>query len=191
MSLQAKLQVVTSEFQKLQIDLSNAVEARQRLEAQLSENQLVKKEFDQLKPESVVYKQIGPVLVKQDQSEAKSNVDTRLEFITGEIKRVESQIKEIEQKSEKKKTEVSQESHKFDYYTLNRRDPPSFIRYLSSRRLCSNSKQKLANQQSKLNPPTIHKICIRRGHGVAEDYIGCGGGGSGEVGIRCFESLAC
>ncbi|KAJ8702419.1 Prefoldin subunit 6 [Pleurotus ostreatus] len=106
MSLQAKLQVVTSEFQKLQIDLSNAVEARQRLEAQLSENQLVKKEFDQLKPESVVYKQIGPVLVKQDQSEAKSNVDTRLEFITGEIKRVESQIKEIEQKSEKKKTEV-------------------------------------------------------------------------------------
>ena len=42
-------------------------------------------EFDQLKPESVVYKQIGPVLVKQDQSEAKSNVDTRLEFITGEM----------------------------------------------------------------------------------------------------------
>ncbi len=32
-----------------------------------------------------MYKQIGPVLVKQDVAEAKSNVDTRLEFIAGEM----------------------------------------------------------------------------------------------------------
>lgn len=40
---QAKLQAASTEFQKLQLDLSNAVEARQRLEAQFSENELVKK----------------------------------------------------------------------------------------------------------------------------------------------------
>jgi chaperonin cofactor prefoldin len=43
MSLQVKLQNASEEFQKLQNDLSNTVEARQRLDAQLSENELVKK----------------------------------------------------------------------------------------------------------------------------------------------------
>ena len=43
MSLEARLQAASSEYQKLQADLSNVVEARQRLDAQLSENELVKK----------------------------------------------------------------------------------------------------------------------------------------------------
>jgi len=38
-----------------------------------------------LTPENIVYKLIGPVLVKQDQAEAKSNVNTRLDFIRGEM----------------------------------------------------------------------------------------------------------
>lgn len=103
MSLEARLQAASSDYQKLQADLSNAVEARQRLDAQLSENELVKKvrninffqlrantswhwqEFTTLTPNNVVFKLIGPVLVKQDQAEAKSNVDKRLEFIGGEM----------------------------------------------------------------------------------------------------------
>ena len=43
MSLHARLQAASSDYQRLQTDLSNAVEARQRLDAQLSENELVKK----------------------------------------------------------------------------------------------------------------------------------------------------
>lgn len=43
MSLQARLQTASADYQKLQTDLSNAVEARQKLDAQLSENELVKK----------------------------------------------------------------------------------------------------------------------------------------------------
>ena len=43
MSLDAKLQQASVEYQKLQADLSKLVEARQRLDAQLSENELVKK----------------------------------------------------------------------------------------------------------------------------------------------------
>lgn len=42
-------------------------------------------EFEQLSPENNVYKLIGPVLVKQDQAEAKSNVKTRLDFIQSEM----------------------------------------------------------------------------------------------------------
>ena len=34
---------------------------------------------------NTVYKLIGPVLVKQDQAEAKANVEKRLEFITSEM----------------------------------------------------------------------------------------------------------
>ncbi|KAH9053116.1 prefoldin subunit 6 [Lactarius vividus] len=106
MSLEARLQAASSDYQKLQADLSNSVEARQRLDAQLSENELVKKEFSTLTPNNIVFKLVGPVLVKQDQAEAKSNVDKRLEFIGGEIKRIEAQLQEIEQKSEKKKLEL-------------------------------------------------------------------------------------
>ncbi|KIM75359.1 hypothetical protein PILCRDRAFT_79025 [Piloderma croceum F 1598] len=106
MSLQARAQAATTEYQKLQIDLQNAVEARQRLDSQLQENDMVKKEFAQLTSNNTVYKLVGPVLVQQDQSDAKSNVDTRLEFIRGEIKRLESQLNEIGAKSEKKKSEL-------------------------------------------------------------------------------------
>ena len=101
-TVQAKLQAASTDFQKLQLDLANVIEARQRLEAQFSENELVKKvhqmlrtrtkplmtaaqEFGSLTPENTVYKLIGPVLVKQDQLDAKANVETRLEFIKSEM----------------------------------------------------------------------------------------------------------
>ncbi|KAI9436507.1 prefoldin subunit 6 [Russula earlei] len=106
MSLTTRLQAASSEYQRLQADLSNVVEARQRLDAQLSENEIVKKEFATLTPNNVVFKLVGRVLVKQDQAEAKGNVDKRLEFINGEIKRIETQLQEIEQRSEKKKMEL-------------------------------------------------------------------------------------
>ncbi len=106
-ALQEQFQTVSGEFQKIQNDLSLAVDARQKLEAQLSENELVKKvrafmlfcmraisrfthrmisqEFASLTSNNSVYKLVGPVLVEQDQAEAKQNVDTRLEFIQGEM----------------------------------------------------------------------------------------------------------
>lgn len=43
MSLESKLQAASQDFQKLQVDLTHAVEARQQLDAQLSENEQVKK----------------------------------------------------------------------------------------------------------------------------------------------------
>lgn len=105
-SLQAKFQSSSAELQKLQNDLSNFIEAKQKLDAQLSENELVKKEFATLTSDNRVFKLVGPVLVRQDQAEAKHNVDTRLEFISGEIKRVESEIKDTEGKQEGTRKEL-------------------------------------------------------------------------------------
>ncbi|KDQ18135.1 hypothetical protein BOTBODRAFT_104922 [Botryobasidium botryosum FD-172 SS1] len=106
-TLQAQLQSASAAYQVIQDDLSNAVEIRQRLDAQLSENEQVHKEFTGLGPNNQVYKLIGPILVKQDQSEARANVEKRIEFIKGEIKRVETQLSDLTKKSEDKKSEVS------------------------------------------------------------------------------------
>ncbi|WWD08736.1 hypothetical protein V865_006849 [Kwoniella europaea PYCC6329] len=105
-SLQAQLQSSSIAFQKIEAELAGVIEARQRLDSQLSENELVLKEFNQLKSHNTVYKLVGPSLVPQDQNEAKVNVEKRLDFIKSEIKRVESQLKESEEKAAKKKDEI-------------------------------------------------------------------------------------
>lgn len=75
------------------------MESRQKLESQQQENATVKKvrprtqvwkthrvtsmtqEFDLLDDDANIYKQIGPVLLKQDKTEAVMAVNGRLEFI--------------------------------------------------------------------------------------------------------------
>ncbi|RPA98791.1 Prefoldin beta-like protein [Choiromyces venosus 120613-1] len=107
MSVQT-LQDLTDEFQSLSKDMSTIVQARQKLDSQLQENKSVQKEFANLPSEANIYKLIGPVLVKQDKSEAVMNVDKRLEFITSEITRIEKQIADVQEKQEKKKMEIIQ-----------------------------------------------------------------------------------
>ncbi|EER23253.1 KE2 family protein [Coccidioides posadasii C735 delta SOWgp] len=103
---QKQLQALTDEYQKLQLELQGVVEAREKLEAQQQENKSVQKEFATLDDDANIYKLIGPVLLKQDKTDAVMAVDGRLDFIEKEIKRIESQIADIEEKSEKKKAEV-------------------------------------------------------------------------------------
>ncbi|CAG8781647.1 10758_t:CDS:2, partial [Acaulospora morrowiae] len=43
MSIEARLESATTEFQKIQKDLTSAVEARQKLDTQLQENEIVEK----------------------------------------------------------------------------------------------------------------------------------------------------
>ncbi|WVF67045.1 hypothetical protein IAT40_001788 [Kwoniella sp. CBS 6097] len=105
-ALQAQMQTSSIAFQKLEAELAGTIEARQRLDSQLSENELVLKEFTSLKSHNTVYKLVGPSLVPQDASEAKVNVEKRLEFIRSEIKRVEAQLKEGQEKAAKKKDEI-------------------------------------------------------------------------------------
>ncbi|CAK48609.1 prefoldin subunit 6 [Aspergillus awamori] len=105
---QKQMQALTEEFQTLQTELDGLVEARQKLESQQQENVGVQKEFNSLDDESNIYKLIGPVLLKQDKNEAMMAVNGRLEFIEKEIKRIEGQIQENQDKADKKRAEIVQ-----------------------------------------------------------------------------------
>ncbi|GHJ85617.1 hypothetical protein NliqN6_2019 [Naganishia liquefaciens] len=104
--LEQDFQKASKEFQRLQADLTSTIEARQKLDYQQSESDLVLKELTKLKPENTVYKLIGPGLMPQDAAEAKQTVEKRLDFIKKEIERIEAQLKTIGEKAEKKKTEI-------------------------------------------------------------------------------------
>lgn len=106
--VQRKLQELSEKYQSLQADLGTKVEARQKLESQQQENSTVKKEFDILDDDANIYKQIGPVLLKQDKTEAVMAVNGRLEFIDKQIKDIEKQIQGIQENSEKIKGEIIQ-----------------------------------------------------------------------------------
>lgn len=91
-------------------DISSAVQTRQRLNAQQTENESVLKEFKALPNDTSmaqIYKLTGPVLLKQERGEAEMAVTSRLEYIKREMERVEEQIKEYSEQSEGKKMEVS------------------------------------------------------------------------------------
>ncbi|RYP08303.1 hypothetical protein DL765_008845 [Monosporascus sp. GIB2] len=106
--IQAKLQTLSEEYQKLQQEVQVAVQSRQKLEAQRQENLGVQKEFKRMKDGENIYKLVGPVLLKQEKVEAEGTVNGRLEFIGKEIERTEKQIKEIQDKIEKKKGDIIQ-----------------------------------------------------------------------------------
>ncbi|KAF4304964.1 Prefoldin subunit 6 [Botryosphaeria dothidea] len=103
---QKKLQDLSDEFQTLQTELQTIVDGRQKLESQQQENKGVQQEFEKVADDANVYKLVGPVLLKQDKSEAVMAVNGRLEFIEKEIKRIEGQINEVQERSEKKKIEI-------------------------------------------------------------------------------------
>jgi len=105
---QQHLQNLSEQYQKLEGELQNKIQSRQKLESQQQENKAVQKEFAGLKDDANIYKLVGPVLLKQDKTEAVLAVDGRLEFIENEIKRTENQIKETQEKSDKIRTEIIQ-----------------------------------------------------------------------------------
>eukprot|EP00172_Hildenbrandia_rubra_P000968 Plantae.Rhodophyta-Hildenbrandia_rubra.ctg15568.p1 GENE.Plantae.Rhodophyta-Hildenbrandia_rubra.ctg15568~~Plantae.Rhodophyta-Hildenbrandia_rubra.ctg15568.p1 ORF type:complete len:130 (-),score=36.40 Plantae.Rhodophyta-Hildenbrandia_rubra.ctg15568:312-701(-) len=94
----AKMDSLVEELKTIQRDIGKAVNDGSSLNAQLTENTLVKKELSLLEDDGKVYKMVGPVLIKQDLNEARSNVDKRIEFITTEIKRADERTKGLEEK---------------------------------------------------------------------------------------------
>ncbi|KAL4985020.1 Prefoldin [Aspergillus falconensis] len=105
---QKQIQTLSDEYQALQTELDGLVEARQKLESQQQENKSVQAEFNSLDDDASIFKLIGPVLLKQDKTEALMAVNGRLEFIEKEIQRIEGQIKENQDKSDKKRAEIVQ-----------------------------------------------------------------------------------
>ncbi|VDK84714.1 unnamed protein product [Litomosoides sigmodontis] len=101
-----KFEEELAKYKQFEKDREKNIHNRQQLEGQLTENNLVKTELDLLEDGAMVYKLIGPVLIKQDLTEAKQNVEKRIDYITAEIKRLEKTIADDATKQENQKQTV-------------------------------------------------------------------------------------
>lgn len=90
--LKQQFEKLSQDFNTQQGNLNELMGVRSRLETQYQENKIVLEEFQNLNDDSKIYKLTGPILLPQDYTEAKMNVDKRIEFIEDEIKRVEAKI---------------------------------------------------------------------------------------------------
>ncbi|XP_076951703.1 prefoldin subunit 6-like [Bidens hawaiensis] len=104
--LQKDLEAKANDLSKIQKDISKNHQVRKKYTIQLGENELVLKELDLLKDDANVYKLIGPVLVKQDLAEANANVRKRIEYISAELKRLDSTLQDLEEKQNSKKEAI-------------------------------------------------------------------------------------
>uniref|UniRef100_A0A453EAC0 Prefoldin subunit 6 n=1 Tax=Aegilops tauschii subsp. strangulata TaxID=200361 RepID=A0A453EAC0_AEGTS len=101
--MQSDLESQANALSKIQKDISKNHEVRKQFTIQVGENELVLKELELLNEGANVYKLIGPVLVKQDNAEAKANIKKRIEYITAELERMDRALKDLEEKQNSKK----------------------------------------------------------------------------------------
>ncbi|RMX65388.1 hypothetical protein KXD40_007242 [Peronospora effusa] len=83
--LKDQVETAMTRYRTLQDEVQVLATQRQTYAQQANENDMVKKELELLDDEAKVYKLVGPVLLKQDVDEAKTNVNKRLEFINNEL----------------------------------------------------------------------------------------------------------
>nr|SVE73982.1 EOG090X0MQF [Daphnia atkinsoni] len=99
-ALQKKMQQEVEKFKAIQKEYQTVIGSRQQLDSQLTENSGVKEELSLLESDANVFKLIGPVLVKQDLEEARQNVSKRIDYITGETKRLDKTIEDLDKKQD-------------------------------------------------------------------------------------------
>lgn len=93
-------------YKEVQQDIQKNHQARQQFTQQQSECEMVMKELELLEEGSDVFKLVGPVLVRQDLMEARSNVAKRLDFINTELKRLDSVLAAYQEKKAKRESEI-------------------------------------------------------------------------------------
>ena len=64
--------------------------------------------MDLASDDNKIYKLIGPALVKQDLSEAKTNVEKRISYIGGEIKRKDELLKDLDKKQDEAREKMQE-----------------------------------------------------------------------------------
>ncbi|TDH66315.1 hypothetical protein CCR75_007376 [Bremia lactucae] len=94
-------------YRGLQEEVQELAKQRQMYAQQANENEMVKVELDLLNDEAKVFKLVGPILLKQEVDEAKSNVNKRLEFISQKLSEVNIKIEDKEKKAVGIRTKIS------------------------------------------------------------------------------------
>ncbi|CAD7962472.1 unnamed protein product [Amoebophrya sp. A25] len=107
-----EMEGLVNEFRDLQKSLQTNYDSRAKLLTQQEENLTVSKEFTILESDGVVYKLIGPVLVRQNLEDAKANVEKRLGYIKEELVRADKVIVDLEKNLEEKKAVLTEKAAK-------------------------------------------------------------------------------
>ena len=105
-SVSKRYEEVVQEINENRSQMQVQYDLLRALTAQKSENESVKKDFDSLEQDATIWKLVGPVMVKQDCEDAKTNVDKRIEFIAADIAKAEVEIKRLEEIFETKRNEL-------------------------------------------------------------------------------------
>ncbi|OLL22812.1 Prefoldin subunit 6 [Neolecta irregularis DAH-3] len=103
-----KLATCAQEYQKLQQDLSGAIDSLRTLQSQLTENQNVQTEFDRLEEGANIYKLESSVLRKKDAADAKMEVISRISFLKQQIEGLEKDIQAKQGKVKEKQNQLAQ-----------------------------------------------------------------------------------
>ena len=106
--LQGEFQVSAEKLQTTQKEYQKVMSDRQTLDSQLSENKQVKEELDLAAEGAKIFKLIGPALVPQELGEAKSNVEKRISYIAGELKRKEDTMADLDKKQDEAREKMQE-----------------------------------------------------------------------------------
>merc|ERR1711865_446846 len=87
------LELGLNQYRELQKQVAKLQSGAGQANTQIMENEMVLKELGLLEEDAQVFKLIGPVLVKQELVEVKTNVSKRIEFIKNDIGRLETNVK--------------------------------------------------------------------------------------------------
>lgn len=111
--LQKQFQRELDAFKQCQKEVNQLTGMRQQLDGQLNENSIVKEELELLKSTSEVYKMVGPILLRQDHSEAKENIDKRMSYIKNELQRIDDRISTLESKQDEYRDKLTKLQQQF------------------------------------------------------------------------------
>ena len=121
--LQKQFNEAATSLQTVQRDYSKVLQDRQTLDSQLNENRQVtflswcsisdtlmqvKEELDLAGDGTKVFKLIGPALINQDLTEAKGNVEKRIEYISGELKRKDDLLATMDKKQDEAREKMQE-----------------------------------------------------------------------------------
>merc|ERR1712166_152607 len=94
-------------YQDGQREVGQLQTQRQQLTEQIAENAMVQAELKLLEDDAEVFKLVGPVLVPQDQAEAKANVEKRISYMKTEMDKCDKRLEERQGELEELQNKIS------------------------------------------------------------------------------------
>ncbi|XP_049849765.1 prefoldin subunit 6-like [Schistocerca gregaria] len=90
-------------FQKIEESIESIQNRKRNRLSQINENEMVKEELKYVAADAVMYKLIGPTLIKKDKAEVAVTVDERLKYLQKEIKEINVEYTTLLENKEKQR----------------------------------------------------------------------------------------